>query len=130
MFLLATAAPAPMQPHRGTRPLRLPAGAPSEPIRSLRVSQEGDEEDRLPLQNLRMRLVDPKPFGAVKFRKCLPPSSTRLLCLAERHGLFARLVTRLFRELPLCGGKRLSVIRPFGIDHDARSLVAPEGPPG
>jgi hypothetical protein len=83
-----------------------------------------------------MRLVDAKPFGAVKFRKLLTPAGSgrpfqlehialkasgltvafngpyvnnlpsRLLCLAQRPRFAARPVTRLFRELPLCGGER------------------------
>ena len=87
-------------------------------------------------QNLRMRHVDAKPFGAVKFRKRLTSAGSgrpiqlehialkasglpvafdgpyvnnlpsRLLCLAERPRFAARPVTRLFRKLPLCGGER------------------------
>ena len=90
----------------------------------------------MPLQNLRMRLADPKPSRAVKLRKFLRPSgasrpfhleyialetagipitfdgpdvnnlSTRLLRFAKRLRFPARLVTGLFRELPLGGGKR------------------------
>ena len=85
----------------------------------------------MPLQNLRMRFVDPRPSRAVKFRKFLLSSgpwrpfhlehialktagipvafdgpyvnnlSARLLCLAERPRFPARLVTGLFRELPV-----------------------------
>jgi hypothetical protein len=129
-----------------------PAGTPSR-LGACECLKQAVEKSRLAFQNFRMRLVDAKPSGAVKFRELLTPPgswrpfyfehiafkasglpvafdgpyvnnlSSRPLFLAERPRFAARPMTRLFRELPLCGGDSPSAIRPFGIDHDARSLL-------
>jgi hypothetical protein len=123
------------------------------------VLKQTIEEDCLPLQNLRTGLVEPKLGRAVKFRKFLTPPgswrpfhlehialqsagvpvtfngpyvnglSTRLLCLAKRPRFSARAITRLFRELPICSGERvsLSVIRPFGIAATSSRPLAGNG---
>jgi hypothetical protein len=103
------------------------------------------EKNGLAFQNFRMRLVDAKPSGAVKFRELLTPTgswrpfqlehtalkiggppvafdgpyvnnlSSRLLCLAERPRFAARPVTRPLPRTPALRRRAATLLQQSGL---------------